>query len=351
MILLADLHQVETPWQKNIAIELMCPECKDNNITEEFSSGDMICTDCGLVLGGRIIDTRSEWRTFSNDDQNNDDPSRVGEADNPLLNGPQLHTDVQYGSFGNAAKDLSKTNQRMNMDKTQKALTNAYKEIGELCDGWQLPKAVTDLAKHLYKITYDAGEFKAKGQDVVIAGCIFIACRQSNVPRTFRETFSLTKVSKKEIGKIFKSLEKFFKKQNDDAHATAAAQGRAIDANQGYKNDQKNSSAVMLLIRYSSALGLDAQTSNVATAVAENMADMGILAGRSPLSQCAASLYFTSALMGNPKSSTEISKVLGISDGTIRTVYKFLYTDREKLVDQKWLKPQGRGNMDLLPTA
>ena len=30
-------------------------------------TGDMICSMCGLVVGDRVIDVGSEWRTFSND--------------------------------------------------------------------------------------------------------------------------------------------------------------------------------------------------------------------------------------------------------------------------------------------
>lgn len=31
---------------------LMCPDCKENppNLTEEFSSGDVVCTSCGVVV-------------------------------------------------------------------------------------------------------------------------------------------------------------------------------------------------------------------------------------------------------------------------------------------------------------
>jgi transcription initiation factor TFIIIB Brf1 subunit/transcription initiation factor TFIIB len=46
------------------------------------------------VVGHRIIDTRSEWRTFSNDNAKGDDPSRVGGPSNPLLDGGQLDTMV-----------------------------------------------------------------------------------------------------------------------------------------------------------------------------------------------------------------------------------------------------------------
>jgi hypothetical protein len=48
----------------DLAVRLICPECKDPNpaIVEEFSSGDLVCGHCGLVLGDRVVDTRSEWR-------------------------------------------------------------------------------------------------------------------------------------------------------------------------------------------------------------------------------------------------------------------------------------------------
>ena len=64
----------------DLSVRLVCSDCKTvpPNITEEFASGDLVCADCGLVLGDRIVDTRSEWRTFANED--GDDPSRVGSA-------------------------------------------------------------------------------------------------------------------------------------------------------------------------------------------------------------------------------------------------------------------------------
>lgn len=48
----------------DLNVKLICPECRDPipDIREEFGSGDLVCGRCGLVLGDRIVDTRSEWR-------------------------------------------------------------------------------------------------------------------------------------------------------------------------------------------------------------------------------------------------------------------------------------------------
>jgi len=81
----------------DLAVRLVCPECRDPNpnIVEEFGSGDLVCGTCGLVLGDRVVDTRSEWRTFANDE--GDDPSRVGAAIDPLMEGmEQLDTVISF---------------------------------------------------------------------------------------------------------------------------------------------------------------------------------------------------------------------------------------------------------------
>lgn len=201
-------------WKENLSAYVICPECKETPPNLAFEDADTICASCGLVLAAREVDMGSEWRTFSNDDQKGDDPSRVGDAANPLLNGTQLETQISFGAGGARSRELHRAQNKMSSDKANKGLLAAYKEIGALCDGWNIQKNVADTAKYLFKLVDDAKAFKGKSQDVIIAGCIFIACRQCKVPRTFREIFALTKVSKKEIGRIFKALEKFFAAQN-----------------------------------------------------------------------------------------------------------------------------------------
>ncbi|MCJ1394665.1 transcription initiation factor IIB [Xylographa bjoerkii] len=341
--------RVEEPWRENLNLQMICKECKEipPNIAEEFSSGDMVCDTCGLVLGDRIVDTRSEWRTFSNDDQNNDDPSRVGDGANPLLNGSQLQTTIAFGDGGAKARELHRAQNKVTHDKGTKTLLAAYKEIGALCDAWHIPKNVSDTAKHLFKMVNDAGAFRGKSQDVVIAGCIFIACRQCHVPRTFREIFALTKVSKKEIGRIFKSLEKFFAAQNQAKADTVLQAGGIVNPNDSY-NTTTSTNAHELCIRYCSQLSLNQRTTMVSQQLADKMSTVGALAGRSPLSAAAACIYFASHLMGYPRTAKEISLVAGVSDGTIRTSYKLLEVEKEKLIDPAWLKVE-KADINNLP--
>ncbi|OTA99842.1 hypothetical protein M426DRAFT_76148 [Hypoxylon sp. CI-4A] len=337
----------EEEYKENLNQRLRCPDCNEDppNLVEEFSSGDMVCASCGLVLGDRIIDTRSEWRTFANDDQGNEDPSRVGDALNPLLNGSQLETSIAFGD-GMRARELHRAQNRAVSDKTTKHLLNAYREIGNLCDAINIPKAIQDSAKHMYKLTEDKKLFKGKPQEAVIAGCIFIACRQAKAPRTFRELFALTKVSKKEIGRTFKVLEKFAK-----AHKEQLASSSMWVA--GDLEPTQTTGPVELCARYCSNLGFKNThlMEKISKVIAEKASSLQPISGRSPLSIAAAAIYLTSHLMGDARSSRDIANTAGVSDGTIRTAYRFMREEKniQYLIDKDWLAPKGAGRMERLP--
>ncbi|SMR48178.1 unnamed protein product [Zymoseptoria tritici ST99CH_3D1] len=324
----------EEEWQQNLNVRLICRDCREDppELREDHASGDLICENCGLVLQQRSIDTSSEWRTFSNDDQGNDDPSRVGDGPNALLNGAQLNTNIAFGDGGMRSKELHRAQNKANHDKSNKLLLQAYKQIGALCDGWALPYTVSESAKHIYKDADESRLFKGKSQEALIAGCVFIACRRNNVPRTFREAMELTSVSKKEIGRTFKLLENFLmnKDKGKNAGSDAAANG-AVVYNEAYKGSATADPAD-LCQRFCSMLGLDQRATNVAIALATAMTKSGALAGRSPLSSAAACIYMASYLMGNPKHPKEIQSVAKVSESTIRHAYKLLYVDRNKLI-------------------
>jgi transcription initiation factor TFIIB len=322
-----------------------CPECKDSNVIENYSSGDLVCQDCGLVVGDRIIDSRSEWRSFANDDQNNDDPSRVGDTANPLLNGSQLETSIGIGDT-RQARNLSRLQNvtATANEKSTKALLLAYKEIGTYCDAINISKQVSEAAKHIFKLVDEKKALKGKPQEAIIAGCIFIACRQALVPRTFREIHTLTRVGKKEIGKVFKLLEAFLQKQKED---TGEGGGPAI---QEY-NTASTTSAESLCARYCSQLTFNRtqHIENISRGLAAKTSGVKDLAGRSPLSVAAACIYMASHLMGEPRPSKDIATVAGVSDGTIKTAYKFLFEHRGDLVSSGWIGSPYFADMSKLP--
>lgn len=330
-------------YQEDLNNVLCCPDCREipPNLVEEFSSGDMVCQSCGVVVGTRIIDTRSEWRTFANDDQNGDDPSRVGGPQDEFVEGQQLATSVAF-SESRQHKNLLRVQNNTNQDKQQKGLMQAYKEIVSLCEAINMGQNVSNAAKHIFKLVDKYKFMKGKPQEAVIAGCIFIACRQNNVPRTFREIFNLTSVSKKEVGRVFKQLQNFLQKLQD-------TEGEATGLNTVTNYENTSVGAEDLCGRYVSQLGFKNQQkiSKISRDLAEQANDISALAGRSPLSVAAACIYMACHLVGEPRASLPIAKQAGVSDGTVKTAYKHLFAARERLIRKEWL--DDGGNMDNIP--
>jgi transcription initiation factor TFIIB len=341
---------VAPKWTESLVVHRICRECRIDppNFLVQWKDGIEVCEDCGLIQQENLIDTRAEWRTFQNDDQDNDDPSRVGDAANPLLNGAQLATEIAFTHGDPRSRDLSRAQNRANEDKGNRALLDAYRSIGHLCDSINLSTAVSNTAKQLYKLTSESKQFKGKPQEVIIAACIFIACRQQNVARSFKEITELTKVPKKELGRVFKEVEKFFKQSKTTflrAEPTVAAKGAEIA---GYRNTN-STQPKDLCGRFGNYLGLPATVCMYAGECAEIMLARGMLAGRSPLSVAAVALYIVSNLMGQPRSAKVIAEIVKVSDGTIRSAWRKIYDERRLIIKDTWLEKGG--DIERLPTV
>ncbi|KIY72890.1 transcription initiation factor IIB [Cylindrobasidium torrendii FP15055 ss-10] len=316
----------------DLAVRLICPECRDPNpqISEEFGSGDLVCAGCGLVLGDRIVDTRSEWRTFANDE--GDDPSRVGAASDPLLDGEHLDTAISFKDGGNGmARDLQRTQARGQGSRQERNLLTAFRDISQWCDQFSLPKTISDIAKQLFKRAEQEKILRGKAMDAVIAACIFIACRQAHVPRTFREICNLTHVSKKVLGQCYKGLEQAF-----NLTPGASADDPRASVPQG---------AEALVTRYCNHLDLPPRVQSMCSEIIVAARNLGLGDGRSPVSIAGGAIYFTCLLTKHNKSLRDIGAVAGVSESTIKLVYRLYYADRKKIVKEKWIA-EGKADMN-----
>lgn len=104
------------------------------------------------MVGDRVIDVGSEWRTFSNE-RSGVDPNRVGGPENPLLGGGDLSTIIGPGT-GSASFDefgAPKYQNRRTMSSSDRSLISAFKEISLMADRINLPKTIVDRANNLFK--------------------------------------------------------------------------------------------------------------------------------------------------------------------------------------------------------
>ncbi|XP_031617020.1 transcription initiation factor IIB [Contarinia nasturtii] len=305
--------------------KVVCYAHPEAPLIEDYRAGDMICSECGLVVGDRVIDVGSEWRTFSNE-KSGVDPSRVGGPENPLLSGGDLSTMIgpgtgsaSFDSFGNA-----KYQNRRTMSSSDRALIAAFKEISQMADRINLPKTIVDRANNLFKQVHDGKNLKGRSNDAKASACLYIACRQEGVPRTFKEICAVSKISKKEIGRCFK--------------LTLKALATSVDL----------ITTADFMSRFCANLVLPNMVQRGATHIARKAVEMDIVPGRSPISVAAAAIYMASQASEEKRSQKEIGDIAGVADVTIRQSYKLMYPHASKLFpeDFKFATP-----IHLLPSV
>lgn len=259
----------------------------------------------------------STGRTFANEE--GDDPSRVGQSNNPLMDGLTEQLDTRIGNRDGgtgAARDLQRAMGR-STTTSNRVILDAFQDIQTKCDVIHLPRTVSETAKHMFKQVETDQILRGKKVDAIIAAAIYCACKTNKVPRTFREICQLTNVSQKLIGKCFKEMQAAY---GLNLHRGVETVGPDL----GSDSAVSPTNAVDLVARFCNHLGLDMQITRCTEDIASIIRDRGILAGRSPITVAAACIHMTTRLMGNEQSAKNISRAAGVSDVTIKNSYKNL---------------------------
>ncbi len=190
------------------------------------------------------------------------------------------------------------------MSSSERTLINAFRTISGMCDRINLPRTICERAEVLFKKVHDGKNLRGRSNDAIASACLYIACRQEGVPRTFKEIVAVSTVSKKEIGRCFKLILK--------AHDTNDTERLKIITTSDFMN------------RFCGSLGLSREIQRAATTIAKRAVDLDLVPGRSPISVAAAAIYMATQASDDKKSPREISDIAGVAEVTIKQSYKLM---------------------------
>lgn len=314
-----------------------CPECGSVDIVENWRQGTAECRGCGLVIKERLLDLGTEWRTFTSEE--GDDPNRAGKAANPLLDSEQ-GTSIGAGTKGGGSfnQALNRAQQRNATSSADKLMIKVMARIDSFVDRLKVTTSVAKRAKELFKGYQDHLTLKKTVSNTVnsegvskpttkyvrsrslrddevsemVAGALFIACRNEKFPRTYKEICALTKLTKKSVGSIVKKMELVL-------HGAKTAYVRGTD-------DFVN--------RFCSQLDLPRDLSNVVYAVAQVMQRHETVYGKTYTTVAATSIYLVSQLSKKEhhRAPKDIAEVTGVADVTIRSTYKLIFPHIQELL-------------------
>ncbi|KAJ2647968.1 transcription initiation factor IIB [Coemansia sp. RSA 1250] len=326
-------------------VAVMCPDCRSMSpkLIHDFTTDDLICADCKTSVGDRLIDTRSAWRSTAKHSRQAEEDARLLMSASSFslqrLTAEPSNSSVQSNSIavkpvasvskGVLSRALgSRTHDRaaaQRHERQERNLMRAYTEISSVCSTMDLPQIIDTTARDLYKRVDAENLHRGKNIDAIIASCIFLACRQKSLPRTFKEICALTKVPRKEIGRTFKFLKEKL----------------GADAGPMSSDD--------LMTRFCANLSLLSSAQECAIMLNQMAKQRDTLAGKSPVSIAGACIYLASHLVGQPRDAKVISHVAGVSEVTIKNSYKLLFADRHQLVSESMLKAFPMASLEFLP--
>ena len=301
----------------------ICPKCAvHTRIVEDHASGDLVCTECGLVIESRIIDECSEWRTFGDGDKdkNGADPSRTVGATNVMLAGGGLSTTIGRNPDGTYNSTLTRLHNRgMNPDK---ALISAFHSIGEFADAMGMNRVVKDGACDLYRMVTSAHSTLGKSNAAMYAACLYIAARQEGMTRTFKEVCGAAQgTTVKEIGRCYKFILK-------------VCDGLNMQMNEQMITPE------LLTNRFCGNLGIGEHDflklcSHIVRTFKELRDSEGHKSEKQPASVAAAAIFISAVVKGIHKDKASlfrISEVSGMAEVTIRTSFYDMVPYASKLL-------------------
>ncbi len=165
-----------------------CSECFSENLIQDSRTGDLICTECGMVVDDARILTDETAISFNNLEANE---NQVRSA-----------TYVSTPESKKLAKRLQKA-EKWTHSWAEIHQIIAKKEISRFIYDMDLPKHIELNAQNLYQKAYKKNAIQGRGIKAMVAACIYISCRQYQVPVFFQDIELHTKVEGSTIRRCF----------------------------------------------------------------------------------------------------------------------------------------------------
>ncbi|MEM4331297.1 MAG: transcription initiation factor IIB, partial [Candidatus Anstonellales archaeon] len=294
----------------HVKVVKKCPECGSNDIVRDYTRGEMICRNCGLVIAENLEDFGPEWRSF--DTEQKAKRARGGSPVTLMKPHKGLVTEIdQYNKDIRGARidvkqqaqlhRLRKWHRRVSVATSfEKNLAIALSELDRVGSTLGLPNNVKEAAANLYRKAVKQELIRGRLIESIVAAIIYSICRIHGIPRTLEEISKASGIEKKEIGRAYRFLKK------------------ELDINIPL-TDPSN-----YVPKFASALGLSPKVQEEAVKLIKKSLKKGLISGRGPTGVAAAAIYIAAAEQGERKTQKEVAEVAGVTEVTIRNRYREL---------------------------
>jgi transcription initiation factor TFIIB len=294
--------------------QILCSICKrSDKIVTDPESGEIICSNCGMVISDKDEDTsHSERRIFSGG-QMDETRARTGAPTSLASHDMGLATIVgKHDKDASGTKinpSICSTMQRLRTwdfrlklnTPSDRSLREAFQLLDTLKDKLGLSDAVVENTAYLYRKAQQRGFLRGRSIPVVICATTYIACRALGVSKTMKDIAVASNVKRRNIARIYRQLVlelDYYKVPNTDP--------------------------LKCVTKVANNANLTEKTKRRALNIMEKVTENEISAGKDPMGLAATVLYISCIKTGENISQKEISYVAGVTEVTLRNRFKDL---------------------------
>ncbi|MFH1780012.1 MAG: transcription initiation factor IIB [Candidatus Micrarchaeota archaeon] len=289
---------------------MKCSECGSNKVKRDSERGEVVCSDCGLVLEENVVQEGPEWRAFDAEQRatraRTGAPLKYMSPNKGLVTEiDQYNRDVRGGKIAPSQQAqlyrMRKWHKRASISNSiERNLAIALTELNRVASHLGLQEVIRESSALLYRKCVEKGLIRGRQIESVVSAVIYAVCRQYGVPRTLDEISAIAEIPKKEIGRTFRLI-------TQELHLKIPL-----------TNPQ------FYITRFVTSLKLSGETQKKAQEILNQALDKGLVSGRGPMGVAAAAVYIASVLVGERRTQKEVADVAGVTEVTIRNRYREL---------------------------
>jgi transcription initiation factor TFIIB len=274
-----------------------CPEC--GGLTENlYERGEIVCKQCGLIIQERGLDvSHSGIRAYTK--QEKDRKERTGCPISILMPDIGLSTVIDRSKIKNPdLRRAAKWNTHMSWEKRNMLI--AITELKRIGSNLNFPERVKKAAVKLYKEVFKRKLLRGRSINGMVAACAYYVCKEEKVPITLQEILDEASINQNIVKKCYKILVRELNLKSPH-----------IDP-------------IALIPRYCAELGLGMDIEKETIKILKNYINKSSICGKDPKGLCAGAVYLVAKLKNRKISQKEISKIINVTEVTLRSRYKEL---------------------------
>jgi transcription initiation factor TFIIB len=307
------IQRIENKDNASKDTQTLCSICnRSDKIVTDPESGEIICSNCGMVISDKVEDTSHLERHIFTGGQMDETRARTGAPTSLASHDMGLATIVGKGdrdaSGTKINPSISSTMQRLRTwdfrlklnTPSDRSLRQAFMLLDTLKDKLGLSDAIIENTAYLYRKAQQRKFLRGRTIPSVICAATYTACRDLGISKTMKDIAAASNVKQKHIARTYRQLmlELDYKVPNIDP--------------------------VKCVTKVANKAKLAEKTKRQAISIMQKVTENEISAGKDPMGLAATVLYMSCIKTGENISQKEISNAAGVTEVTLRNRFKDL---------------------------